>query len=157
MSTISRRETSGVTLIHVTSLHKISNTEAEELLSSFLDNIEQQKSIADASTSASSLYATESGASSSIASLSNAVSQQLSRIRRDLLGLPPLLRKRKADAMEQDTSVADVEMVDADGATAQPDAADSTVLQSIDKKERKRLKKERRKEEKREKEAAKTK
>ncbi|KAJ8096842.1 hypothetical protein POJ06DRAFT_45032 [Lipomyces tetrasporus] len=157
MSTISRREASGVTLIHVTSLHKISNTEAEELLSSFLDNIEQQKSIAEASTSASSLYATESGASSGIASLSNAVSQQLSRIRRDLLGLPPLLRKRKADAMEQDTSVADVEMVDADGATAQPEAADSTVLQSIDKKERKRLKKERRKEEKREKEAAKTK
>ncbi|KAK9324106.1 hypothetical protein V1517DRAFT_318772 [Lipomyces orientalis] len=156
MSTITRREASGVTLIHVTSLHKISNTEAQELLSSFLDNIEQQKGIAEASTSAS-LYATESGASSSIASLSNAVSQQLSRIGRDLLGLPPLLRKRKADALERDTSVADVEMTDADGATAQPIAADSTASDPIDKKERKRLKKERRKEEKRQKEAAKAK
>ncbi|KAK9237737.1 hypothetical protein V1525DRAFT_403202 [Lipomyces kononenkoae] len=154
MSTISRRETSGVTLIHVTSLHKISNTEAEELLSSFLDNIEQQKNVPDASTSASSGYSRANGATGSVASLSNAVVQQLQRIRRDLLGLPPLLRKRKADALEGERYVADVEMSDADVAPAQSNAGDSAMSESVDKKERKRLKKERRKEEKRQKEAA---
>ncbi|KAK9317149.1 hypothetical protein V1524DRAFT_424553 [Lipomyces starkeyi] len=154
MSTITRRETSGVTLIHVTSLHKISNTEAEELLSSFLDDLEQQKSAPDAGASATSVYSPANGAISSVASLSNAVAQQLNRIRRDLLGLPPLLRKRKADALEQDTSAVDVEMTDADVAPAQPEAGDSTVSESMDKKERKRLKKERRKEERRQKEMA---
>ncbi|KAK9368125.1 hypothetical protein V1509DRAFT_624320 [Lipomyces kononenkoae] len=152
MSTITRRETSGVTLIHVTSIHKISNTEAEELLSLFLNNIEQQKNVPDASTSTSSGYARANGATGSVASLSNAVVQQLHRIRRDLLGLPPLLRKRKADALEGETSVADVEMPDAEIAQAQSNVGDSAMSDSIDKKERKRLKKERRKEEKRQKE-----
>ncbi|KAK9385910.1 hypothetical protein V1515DRAFT_606284 [Lipomyces mesembrius] len=154
MSTITRRETSGVTLIHVTSLHKISNTEAEELLSSFLDNLEQQKTVPDANASATPAYSPANGAIGSVASLSNAVAQQLNRIRRDLLGLPPLLRKRKADTLEQDTSAVDVEMTDADGAPTQPEAGGSIVSESIDKKERKRLKKERRKEERRQKEMA---
>ncbi|KAK9373073.1 uncharacterized protein V1513DRAFT_450168 [Lipomyces chichibuensis] len=153
MSTITRRETSGVTLIHVTSLHKISNTEAEELLSSFIDNVEQQKTVPDASPSATS-YSPAYGAIGSVASLGNAVSQQLNRIRRDLLGLPPLLRKRKAETLEQDTSAVDVDMTDADVAPTQPEAGDSTVSKSIDKKERKRLKKERRKEERKQKEMA---
>ncbi|KAK9354866.1 hypothetical protein V1505DRAFT_345328 [Lipomyces doorenjongii] len=158
MSTITRRETSGVTLIHVTSLHKISNTEAEELLSSFLDNLEQQKTVPDANASATPAYSPANSAIGSVASLSNAVAQQLNRIRRDLLGLPPLLRKRKADTLEQDTSAVDVEMTDAgadaDVAPTQPEAGNSIVSDSIDKKERKRLKKERRKEERRQKEMA---
>ncbi|KAK7205668.1 hypothetical protein BZA70DRAFT_276753 [Myxozyma melibiosi] len=163
--TTTRRE-NGVTVVHVTALHKLSDLEAQELIASFLGTV-QDPAVTPSSSSAageSSVAAVAAGngqGAGKMASLSSSVIQQLNRISRDLLGLPPLLRKRKhADLEADDEEVGDVEAMEVDGpvyAAAEDEDEEGDGKEKgkkIDKNERKRLKKLRHKEEKRKKSAA---
>ncbi|KAK9452297.1 uncharacterized protein V1518DRAFT_410854 [Limtongia smithiae] len=167
---------SGITVIRVTALHKISNAEAEDLLSSFLGHVSDRPASAAATvvsavtantvpaavTSPDTASAT--GSTGKVAALSTAVTQQLQRIRRDLLGLGPVFvsRKRKLQAVVDDETGGaatygengeDAAMQDGDVSIY---AADDAAVSSsgIDKAERKRRKRERQKEAKRQKNTA---
>ncbi|KAK9471786.1 uncharacterized protein V1510DRAFT_403830 [Dipodascopsis tothii] len=136
MSVANQWRETGITTVHVTHVQKISNEAAQRLLADFIATIESetvQNAGADADADRSNI--------------SNAVTQQLRRIDRDLCGLPPLERKRKAEpeAAEATQAAAD-EDVDMDDQFVD---AQETADAPIDKAERKRLKKLRLKEEKR--------
>ncbi|KAK9380674.1 uncharacterized protein V2V93DRAFT_371312 [Kockiozyma suomiensis] len=152
MLNTSRRD-NGVTVVHVTALHKLSDVEAQHLLDSFLGTLQDPTTTITttaASTEQENVHTTQqstAGSAGKLASLSNSVVQQLNRISRDLLGLPPVLRKRKREDIEVSGDVLD------DGAEEMEVDGDEKS-DKIDKNERKRLKKLRQKEEKRQKHAS---
>lgn len=156
------RGDSGLTVVHVTALQKISNEEAQDLLAGFIAAIEPRYDQSSQLPTTTDTYYTEEGVRSN--NISNAVTQQLRRIDRDLCGLPPLQRKRKVDAVVANESgdlvdfagVEDVEMEDLNWGTTEENKQEATQSAQIDKLERKRLKKERQKKEKKMKEMAKS-
>ncbi|KAK9478279.1 hypothetical protein V1514DRAFT_331504 [Lipomyces japonicus] len=143
MSVVTLRDT-GVTVVHVTSVNKVNNSEAQSILESFL--------AASQATSYERPAGSKVDTGSSASSLNSTAVQQLQRIERDLRGLPPLVRKRKIEApspLAESQDTEDIVMDENNDAKADEG--------NVDKNERKRLKKERRKEEKRQKELAKSK
>ncbi|KAK9465196.1 hypothetical protein V1512DRAFT_266553 [Lipomyces arxii] len=159
MSTIARRN-NGVTLIRVTNIHKISSTEAEELISSFLGTIPDPQEAENPSYVSENDIEAESGndtaAQSRMSSLSLSVVQQLNRMKRDFLGLPPLLRKRKAESYDPYSVSQDTAMIDAGAEVYRTEElviGQQVATNGTDKEERKRMKKARREAEKKQKAA----
>ncbi|KAK9462720.1 uncharacterized protein V1516DRAFT_670969 [Lipomyces oligophaga] len=168
MSVITGRD-NRITLIHVTALHKLTDIEAESLLSSFLGTVQQQQQHQQDNIQPSASEESGRGpepvqdfeSAGRVASLGSAVIQQLTRIKRELLGLPPLQRKRKFSSVvsgepeDRERNLARVKGDDEERtklSSAVTNEEDSVMHDStediVDKAERKRLKKLRRKEEK---------
>ncbi|ODQ67622.1 hypothetical protein NADFUDRAFT_45681 [Nadsonia fulvescens var. elongata DSM 6958] len=145
-ATSSRNRRQAPTSIRIHASNSITNEQAEEILTSFID-------------SPASTLSTNANAGDMVRN--EAILNQLKRVQRDLRGLPPLARtaaelpkKNRSKSLNEKSEVeaiegggVDVDMMDAE-ANMEPAVAPLLPDGTVDKEERKRLKKLRRAQEK---------